>query len=263
MKNSRSIMLFLALSFLGAIFSTSCTKVDESTESKVVKIASSLESQVKAAEQEWLEGWKHGPQRLRWSKLPPQVGDVAPDFELPNSSGKLVNLRDFWSDGTALVIFWRHYGCGCGMERAKRLQQEYDDYINTGANVVIIGQGEPERAADYAEKYNLPPIPILCDTEYRAYEAYGLLDGKESQIVFDAPEQFLRRDYEAGVDLAKARREAGRPLVDNGWLLPGEFVIDKDGIIRLTYRYNYCEDFPDHRVLLAGIREAAAESVSE
>ncbi|MFQ5865819.1 MAG: hypothetical protein ACE5IW_11380 [bacterium] len=30
---------------------------------------------------------------------------------------------------------------------------------------------------------------------------------------------FLRRDYEAGVNLAKARREADRPLVDNGWLL--------------------------------------------
>jgi len=29
-----------------------------------------------------------------------------------------------------------------------------------GANVVIIGQGVPERAAAYAERYRLPPCPI-------------------------------------------------------------------------------------------------------
>ena len=48
----------------------------------------------------------------------------------------------------------------------------------------------------------------------------------------------------------------GRPLVDNSWLLPGEFVIDTSGIVQLAYRYNYCEDFPDYRVLTTAIREA-------
>lgn len=223
-------------------------------------MASILESQIQAAEQECLNSWKQGPTRLRWSKLPLQVGDAAPDFELPDSSGKLVNLRDLWSDRPALLLFWRHYGCGCGMDRASRLQQEYDDYVAAGANVVIIGQGEPERAAAYAEEYGLPPVPVLCDPEFRVYEAYGLLEGKPSQIVFDAPEEFLRRDYDAFAQLAKARREAGRPLVDSPWQLPGEFVVDQAGIVRLTYRHNYCEDFPDHRVLLAAIRESIVES---
>ncbi|MCI0628621.1 MAG: hypothetical protein L0387_44390 [Acidobacteria bacterium] len=44
-----------------------------------------LESQIQAAEQEWLENWKRGPTRLRWSKVPLQVGDSAPDFELQDS----------------------------------------------------------------------------------------------------------------------------------------------------------------------------------
>ena len=113
------------------------------------------------------------------------------------------------------------------MERANRLQQEYDDYIAAGANVVIIGQGEPERAAAYAEKYSLSHVPILCDPEFRVYQAYGLLDGKPSQIVFDAPEEFLRRDYEAFAQLARDRREAGRPLVDSPWQLPDRIWIQR------------------------------------
>ena len=99
-------------------------------------------------------------------------------------------------------------------------------------------------------------MPILCDPQFKAYEAYGLVEGKPSQILFDAPEEFLDRDYEAGVKLAEERRRLGRPLVDNSWLLPGEFVIDRLGTVRLAYRYNYCEDFPDYRVLVAAIREA-------
>lgn len=224
-------------------------------------MSSTLETQIQAAEGEWLENWKRGPTRLRWSKLPPQVGDLAPDPELQDSSGKSVNLRDFWSDRPALLLFWRHYGCGCGLERASRLQKEYADYIAAGANVVVIGQGEPERTTTYAQKYGLP-CPVLCDPTYKAYEAYGLLEGKPSQIVYDAPEEILRCDYEAGVKFAKARREAGRPLVDNPWQMPGEFVVDQSGILRLAYRYQYLTDFPNPLILVVAIREAAVVSGS-
>ncbi len=215
-----------------------------------------LEKFFAEGEQEWIEYWKQGPRRTRWTELPPQVGDPAPDAELLQANGQKVKVSDFWVDRPALFLFWRQYGCGCGVDRARRLQQEYDDYIAAGASVVIIGQGEPARATHYAQKYDLPPVPILCDPEYHLYEAYGLLEAKESQIFFDAPEQFLDRDFESGLELAGARRADGRPVVDNPWLLPGEFVVDSKGILRLTYRYNYCEDFPDHRVHLAAIREA-------
>lgn len=221
-------------------------------------MSSVLESQVRTAEQEWLDHWKRGPTRLTWSQMPPQVGDTAPDFELPDSSGTRVDLRTFWRERPALILFWRQFGCGCGLQRAERLQKEYPDYVAAGANVVIIGQGDPVRAAAYAPKYGIP-CPILCDAEERVYRAYGLLEGKPPQILFDAPEEFLRRDYEAGVKLAQVRREAGRPLVDNPWLLPGEFVVDRTGIIRLAYRWQYCEDFPNPLVHIAAIKEALAE----
>jgi peroxiredoxin len=214
-----------------------------------------LDSQIQSAEQEWLERWKGGPTRLRWNKIPLQIGDMAPDFELQDSTGAAVHLRDFWNQQPALVLFWRHYGCSCGIERAKRLRNEYADYIQLGANVVVIGQGEPERAAAYIEKRQLP-CPVLCDPTYSVYQAYDLLEGKPSQIVFDAGDEMLQCDLKAGKKMQDSRHGTERASVDSPWQLPGEFVVDKTGMIRLAYRYQYCEDWPNPLVLLAGIKEA-------
>lgn len=219
-------------------------------------MTTSLDEQIKAAEQEWQEGWKLGPTRVRWSRTPPQVGDPAPDFSLMDMNNMPVRLSNLWQTKPLLLLFWRHFGCSCGVDRAGKLQKEYNDYKAAGGSVVVIGQGEPERSRAYAEKYGLP-CPILCDPKFQAYEAFGLLEGTPAQILFDAPEALLSRDYSAGMKLAEERRALDRPMVDSPWQLPGEFVIDREGIIRLAYRYNFCEDWPDPRVLTAGLRDAA------
>ena len=184
--------------------------------------------------------------------MPLQVGDLAPDFELKDTSGQLVHLRDFWSKGPALILFWRHYGCSCGVDRAKLLQNEYADYTKLGASVVVIGQGEPERSKDYSQKNGIP-CPVLCDPTYQVYEAYDLLEGKPSQIIYDAPDEYLRIDYETGAELQQSRQGTEGALVDSPWQLPGEFVVDQSGIIRLAHRYQHCEDWPNPSILIPAI----------
>jgi hypothetical protein len=174
-------------------------------------------------------------------------------------TGKQVHLRDFWRDRPALLLFWRHYGCGCGFTRASRLRAEYADYVAAGANVVIIGQGEPERTAAYAQKYELPDCPVLCDPSLRAYQAYGLPEATPIQVLYNADPVFWNCDFEAGVRLQKARQDAGRPLVDDPWQLPGEFVVRRDGTIALAYRYQYCDNFPVPLLLVSAIRQAVDE----
>ena len=218
--------------------------------------AEALDAQVKAAEVAWLEAWRRGPTRVRWSEVPLQVGDPAPDLELVDSEGSPRRLSEFWSGQPALVVFWRHFGCGCGNIRAQRLGREHAQYVRAGAAVVVVGQAEPERTAAYAERFAIP-CPLLCDPELSAYARTGCRDGQAAQVFYDGPEGLRRGEYEAGVRFAAERRAAGRPAVDSPWLLPGEFVVDATGIVRLAYRYQYCEDFPDLQVLQAAIREAA------
>lgn len=215
-----------------------------------------IEDEIAAAEERWKASWVAGPQRTRWTSLPPQLGDAAPDATLIDMDGHPAGLADSWAAGPALILFWRHFGCSCGMDRAARLQAELGSYRAAGATVVIVGQGEPQRAARYAERHAMD-VPILVDPERRAYEAYGLLEATTAQILFDAPDEFLRCDLLAGMDLSASRHGTDRALVDNAWQLPGEFVVGGDGLIAHAHRFQWCEDYPDPRVHIAAIRGAA------
>jgi len=209
--------------------------------------------------QQWLDQWIKGPTRTRWERIPLQVGDAAPDVELPDSEGKTHKLSEAWNGSPALLLFWRHYGCSCGRERATRLRDEYSKYVQLGAQVRVIGYGDPARAAKYSRR-NAIPCPLLCDPAFKAYKAYDLLEGKPSQIVFDAEDAHLRRDAGAWKELLESRQGTDRAIVANPWQLPGEFVIDRRGVVRLAYRYQYCEDWPDPRVLYSAIKEANWET---
>ena len=203
------------------------------------------EGLTEAAEKEWLDIWVAGPGDKRSKLL--DVGTNAPDLELLDHTGTPRQLSSFWSDDPALLMFWRHFGCGCGLDRASRLSDEYDDYIAAGITPVIISQGEPERAAEYREKYEIS-CPILCDPEYVVYNAYGLANFGVEQVLYDAPEETWCHSKEIGLDFQEARRAIDRPLVDNPWMSTGEFLVDSSGKVRTTYAYQYCSDYPDARV---------------
>jgi peroxiredoxin len=219
-------------------------------------LGADVDELIAGAERRWADGWATGPTRLRWTSLPPQAGDPAPDAILPDNEGNPTALSALWRERPLLLLFWRHFGCSCGMDRAARLRQELPDYRAAGGDVVIVGQGEPERAARYRERQELD-VPILTDLDRATYEAFGLLQGTTAQILFDAPDEFLRCEPEAGRGLAASRHGTDRALVDDPWQLPGEFVIGTDGIIAYAHRYGWCEDYPDPRVHIATIRQAA------
>lgn len=208
------------------------------------------------AERQWLDLWARGPQRVRFDRIPLQVGDAAPDLELVDHAGASTRLSSLWTDRTAVILFWRHYGCSCGRDRAARLRDEYVELIELGCTVTIIGQAAPERSAQYRERNGIP-CAILCDPDEAAYRAFDVLEGTTAQVLFDAPDELLACEPSAGIDLAASRHGTERASVDNPFLLPAEFVIT-DGIVQLAYRYQYCEDFPDPRVLTAAVRFGGA-----
>ncbi len=208
-----------------------------------------------AAEQRWLAQWLAGPTRTRFEELPPQAGDPAPNPTLIDTSGEPRPLSDFWAHGPSLVIFMRHFGCSCLMERWEVLKLDLSAFADAGARVVAICQAEPERARAVAER-RAYEFPVLCDPELEAYRAFGLLEGQPSQILHDLP--WRPGDEETARTLfIEPRRGTERAVVDSPWQLPGEFVIGSNGRIALAHRYQYCEDFPPKTVLLGAI--AAAE----
>jgi len=207
-----------------------------------------------AAEGRWVAGFLAGPSWTRYDRLPVQPGDAAPDLELPDTSGSHRRLSEFWAYNPALIIFMRHFGCSCLMERWEGLRDELDNYAEAGATVVAVCQAEPERALTVATRRGYR-FPLLCDPERAAYRAYGLLEGQPSQILHDFP--WRAGDAEtARTMFCEPRRGTERAVVDSPWQLPGEFVVAADGTLVLTHRYQYCEDFPPKTVLLGAIAAA-------
>lgn len=213
-----------------------------------------VEEQHSAAEAEWLEAWLTGPRRTRWTSLPPQTGDPAPDPELPDTTGATRRLSEWWAAGPVHLVFLRHFGCSCLSERWDRLREELPELAAAGATLVAVAQGEPDRTAGVAARRGYP-FPILCDPDRRAYGAFGLLEGTPATILHDF--RWRPGDRESVEKHFASRRGTERAVVDNPWQLPGEFVIARGGRIALAHRYQYCEDYPPKTVLLGAIAAAS------
>lgn len=217
---------------------------------------STVAAALERAEGAWLRNWTEGPRRLRWTGLPVQWGDAAPSLTLRTEAGASLELGGAWRKGPAVLVFLRHFGCGCAWQRAERLVAEYPRLSAAGATVIAIGQGDPLRCGLFRERAGLP-CPVLSDEDCMAYEAYGLLHARPSQVVYGMGDAFLLRDARTAEAFLESRRNSERRPVDSPWQLPGEFVIGADGSIKLAYRSQYCADYADPDVLLAAIREAA------
>ncbi|HZI98021.1 MAG TPA: redoxin domain-containing protein [Actinomycetales bacterium] len=204
-----------------------------------------------AAEGAWLEAFARGPRELTADTLV-QVGDEAPDATLLDDEGRQQRLSAFWEDRPTLVVFWRHFGCSCGFERARRLTVEYQGLVDAGVGVVIVGMGDPSRAAEYRRAQRLP-CRILCDPTENLYRRYGLVEWLPAQVLYDAPTEFLSHHRDTGEAFLVDRREQGRPPTDNPWRQTGEFLVGRDGRTRLALRYQYCEDYPDVRIVPAAL----------
>lgn len=207
-----------------------------------------------SAEQRWMQGWLAGP---TVEGNPLRRGDRAPDVEVFAVDGSPVRLSSVWADAPALVLLWRHLGCGCGLERAERLIEEHRDYLESGLNVVIVAPGEPERVARYQEQNGIP-VTMLADREYAAHNAFGLGHWSLEQALYDAPDEFCNLQEATGRQFQADRRSQGRPLVDDPWMQSGEFVVAPDATIRVAYLYNYCADYPDPRVFTTAGRLLAS-----
>lgn len=208
---------------------------------------------VLSAERRWMDNWLAGPS---YEGTPIRRGGRAPDMELTDETGARVKLSAAWENGPALIMLWRHLGCGCGLQRIERLSDEYERYVDAGLNVVVVAPGELERVLAYKEKYGLQPA-ALADPEYATHRAYGLSHWSKEQVLYDAPDEFCSLSRDIGQVFQTERREMGRNLVDDPWMQSAEFVVDPEALVRVAYYYNYCEDYPDPRIFETAARLVA------
>jgi len=95
------------------------------------------------------------------SSQAPQVGKLAPDFQLPNLEGQAMSLSDFRGK-PVLVNFWATWCPPCRAEMPY-LQQVYEEWSYKGLVVLAINIGEsPPTVKDFIQSGNFS-FPVLLD----------------------------------------------------------------------------------------------------
>ena len=95
----------------------------------------------------------------------------APDFSLPDETGKVFSLKDFSGQWLILYFYPKDDTPGCTTE-ACSLRDARDDLVDLGAQVVGVSKDEAVAHEKFKAKHSLN-FTLLSDPEGKTIEAYG------------------------------------------------------------------------------------------
>lgn len=119
-----------------------------------------------------------------------------------------------------------------------------------GAELVVVGSGRPEHAADFRESESIEH-PLYADPRLRAYAAAGLRRGIASSIGL----RTLRHTVRAW---RSGNRQQG--IQGDPWQQGGCFVIRSGGRVLFAHVSREAGDHPDPGVILGVLKKEAGES---
>lgn len=112
-------------------------------------------------------------QTTKMTKGNVQVGDIAPDFTLPNQDGKLVSLADFKEKIAVVLYFYpKDDTLGCTKE-ACTFRDRYEVFKERGAEVIGVSSDSAESHRKFASKNRIPFI-LLSDKNGALRKLYGV-----------------------------------------------------------------------------------------
>lgn len=116
------------------------------------------------------------------------VGQIAPDFTLPDHSGKPVSLKDFRGQKAVVLYFYpKDNTPGCTAE-ACAFRDSYEVFQQAGAEVIGVSSDSEGSHQQFAARHNLPFI-LLSDVggklrkQYDVPATFGLLPGRVTYVI--------------------------------------------------------------------------------
>ena len=103
--------------------------------------------------------------------MPLTVGEKAPPFELPASTGQHISLQALVGKTVVLYFYPRDDTPGCTTE-ACGFRDSYDALKAAGVEVLGVSADSLRAHTKFTEKYHLP-FPLLSDTDKTVAIAYG------------------------------------------------------------------------------------------
>ncbi|HET9477574.1 MAG TPA: peroxiredoxin family protein [Dehalococcoidia bacterium] len=111
-----------------------------------------------------------------------EVGDKAPDFTLPATTGE-ARLSALYAGGNVVLAFYTEDSTTLCSSEVAMLRDDYEIIRKLGAEVLAVSADTLESHADFARRIGGLPFPLASDTGLEAARAYGVVDdaGKRSR----------------------------------------------------------------------------------
>ncbi len=150
-----------------------------------------------------------------------RTGSTAPDFTLPDASGKPVTLSDLLDAGPVVLTFYRGgWSPYCCLE-LEAWEARLSDVMALNGSLVAVSPQPLAASVATVEKLGLS-FPVLSDAGNSVARSY--------RIAYTVPEGLRDLYVEHGIDLPKVTGDPSYALP-----LPATYVIDTDGTIAWSF----------------------------
>ncbi len=166
-------------------------------------------------------------------KMKLNIGDKSPDFEtLDFKSEKQVLLE---SKQPILLTFFRHAGCPMCNLRTRELILNYKKFEKYNLKILTIFES-PVASIRRDVGRQSPPFSIIPDPERKLYKLFGVTISWPGfvKIFFIRPKHVFEAIFKNGFIPKFAEATP---------MMPADFLIDSNGIIKIAY---YGKDIGDH-----------------
>jgi peroxiredoxin Q/BCP len=105
-----------------------------------------------------------------------EVGDKAPDFTLPSTTGKDISLSQFQGKQLVLIEFYgQDFAPVCAANLSAR-KADYSKFQQLNIQILEISINNPFSQKTFADSLQLP-YPLLSDRSLKVAKAYGVVYG--------------------------------------------------------------------------------------
>ncbi|MEO8456629.1 MAG: peroxiredoxin [Chloroflexota bacterium] len=101
-----------------------------------------------------------------------KIGDQAPDFTLPDETGKPVSLKDYRGKRVIIFFYPKDNTPGCTAQ-ACGFRDEFS--VISDKNAVVLGvSGQGAKSHQSFKEKNSLPFPLLSDEDHEMSKSYGV-----------------------------------------------------------------------------------------
>lgn len=154
-----------------------------------------------------------------------RAGNEAPDIYAFDANGVQLGLPDYRGMKSVALVFLRYAGCPICRLALHDLKKNYAKFEEKDAEVVVFVQS-PLESIEKAGGAGRFPFRLVADPEGEYYELYGVGSGRLGSML--APKTVARAAK------ATLKGHFQGKMEGNQWQLPGDFIVGKDGILKLA-----------------------------